>query len=102
MDIKDIENLALLARIELGDAEKASLLQDLDAILGYVKQIESLDLPVQAGVSKNDEEYKLYNVWREDLPASGGRDILRDFSEQFIKEQFPDSQDGFLKVKKIL
>ncbi len=101
MDIKDIENLALLARIELGDAEKASLLQDLDAILGYVKQIESLDLPVQAGVSKNDEEYKLYNVWREDLPASGGRNST-DFSSKLIKEQFPDSQDGFLKVKKIL
>ena len=90
MNIKDIESLAMLARLELSDAEKKSLLADLDSILGYVKQIESLDM------SETEEDYKLYNVWREDILEK------RDFSLDIIKEQFPDVQDGFLKVKKIL
>lgn len=90
MNIKDIENLANLARLELSDMEKESLLKDLDSILGYVKQIESLK------VGDVDTEQKLYNVWREDEVKP------REFSLELIKQQFHDSQDGFLKVKKIL
>ncbi len=90
MDIKDVENLAMLARIELSEEEKRGLLSDLDSILDYVRQI---------GEVKIDEEktdYNLVNVWREDEIESG------EFSRELITEQFPDSQDGFLKVKKIL
>ena len=90
MDIKDVENLAMLARIELSEEEKRGLLSDLDSILDYVRQI---------GEVKIDEEktdYNLINVWREDEIEPG------EFSKELIAEQFPDSQDGFLKVKKIL
>ena len=95
MDIKDIENLAQLARIELSDTEKKSLLKDLDSILGYVKQIESLDL-ANEGQTSLESRVMPYNVWREDeiKPC--------EFSRDLIMKQFPDSQDGFLKVKKIL
>ena len=44
MQIKDIEKLAELAKIELTDSEKEALLKDLDSILGYVKQIESVEV----------------------------------------------------------
>ncbi len=90
MNIKDIENLAELAKIELSDAEKKTLLKDLDSILAYVKQIESVE------VEDVLPEYNLKNVWREDKEKS---DI---FSRDLIIDQFPNSQDGFLKVKKIL
>ena len=90
MDIKDVENLALLARIDLSEAEKVSMLSDMESILGYVKQIEEVK------IEDIRQEHKLYNVWREDEIQP------RDFSLELIKKQFPDSQDGFLKVKKIL
>lgn len=90
MDIKDVENLAELARIELTDEEKKELLKDMEGILKYVKVIEKVE------VDNVDLEYKVKNVWREDILGS------RDFSAEIIKEQFPDAQDGFLKVKKIL
>ena len=90
MNIKDVENLAALARIELSDSEKESLLKDLDSILGYVKQIESV--PAEEG----KKEIALKNVWREDELEP------RDFDRALILGQFPDSKDGFLKVKKIL
>lgn len=90
MDIKDVENLAELAKIELLQEEKESLLADMQGILSYVKQIESVK------VGGMEEEYQIYNVWREDKIEP------REFSSEIIKKQFPDSQDGFLKVKKIL
>ena len=90
MNIKDVENLASLARIKLGEDEKKDILSDMESILGYVKQIEEVK------VEDVEPEYKVYNVWRED------ETIPRDFSKDLIAEQFPDAQDGFLKVKKIL
>ncbi len=90
MEIKDIEDLANLARIELGEDEKRELLSDMKGILDYVKQIEN------AKVDDEESSFDVANIWREDVKSKS------DFSEQLIKKQFPDSQDGFLKVKKIL
>ena len=98
MDIKDVENLAKLARIELSEEEKKELLSDMDSILGYVKQIEE----VKINEEKNEDNF--INVWREDSPrlAQAGQVEPREFSRELILGQFPDTQDGFLKVKKIL
>jgi aspartyl-tRNA(Asn)/glutamyl-tRNA(Gln) amidotransferase subunit C len=96
MNIKDVENLAELARIELSEDEKKGLLTDMGSILDYIKQIERVD--VQHSVLNSEN----CNVWREDLPAGAGEITSREFSRELITEQFPDSQGGFLKVKKIL
>ncbi|MFA6273753.1 MAG: Asp-tRNA(Asn)/Glu-tRNA(Gln) amidotransferase subunit GatC [Candidatus Paceibacterota bacterium] len=90
MEIKDIEKLAELAKIELTDAEKQGLLKDLDGILDYVRQIESVE------VEDIEPEYLNKNVWREDENKPSV------FSRDLIINQFPDSKDGFVKVKKIL
>jgi aspartyl-tRNA(Asn)/glutamyl-tRNA(Gln) amidotransferase subunit C len=90
MEIKDVENLADLARIELSLEEKQEILKDMKGILEYVKVIEGVQ------VEDIKPEYSLKNVWREDILES------REFSKELITGQFPDSQDGFLKVKKIL
>jgi len=90
MNIKDVENLANLARLELSLEEKEAILKDMGGILDYVKQVEEVKMP------EINNNYSLYNAWRED-------DIVpRDFSKKIITDQFPNSQDGFLKVKKIL
>ncbi|OGI62432.1 hypothetical protein A2818_00515 [Candidatus Nomurabacteria bacterium RIFCSPHIGHO2_01_FULL_40_12] len=90
MNIKDVENLAQLARIELGEEEKQDILLDMESILGYIKQIE------EVRIEDIEMDYNLHNVWRED------KEEIREFSRELIKEQFPDVKDGFLKVKKIL
>lgn len=96
MDIKDVENLAELAKLELSTEEKEHLLSDMESILEYVKQINEIK------VEDIKSDYDLYNVWREDLPASLGLTQPQEFSKKLIIGQFPDAQDGFLKVKKIL
>ena len=90
MEIKDVEKLAELARIELSEKEKQELLGDMESILGYVKQIEAVK------VDDIKEEYDLKNIWREDTLEP------REFSRDLIIGQFRESEDGFLKVKKIL
>ncbi|MEI6280909.1 MAG: Asp-tRNA(Asn)/Glu-tRNA(Gln) amidotransferase subunit GatC [bacterium] len=90
MQIKDVENLAELARIELTEEEKIAIQKDMGGILEYVKMIEEVE------VGEIKTEYNLKNIWRED------EIIPRDFDKEIITKQFPKSQDGFLKVKKIM
>ena len=90
MNIKDVENLAELARLELSIEEKEAMLKDMDSILGYVKQIEEIKTSDETPV------FNIKNIWREDEISS------REFSHELVTEQFPASKDGFLKVKKIL
>ncbi len=90
MDIKDVENLALLARIDLSEEEKKRILSDMGSILEYVNDIEKVEV---GNVKLNHQQY---NVWREDELKP------REFSRDLILKQFPHSQDGYLKVKKIL
>lgn len=93
MTIDDVENLAELAKLELTDKEKNQILKDLEGILAYVKQIEEVEVP------NIEPEYLNRNVWREDVPR---REDEVEFSRELILEQFPDSKNGFVKVKKIL
>ena len=106
MEIKDVENLAELAKIDLTTEEKRQILKDMGGILEYVKIIESVKVdvptPKRVGIPTSDKNqnvgkiYDTYNVWREDKIDS------HEFSRESIIKQFPDSQDNFLKVKKIL
>lgn len=90
MDIKDVENLANLAKIDLTLEEKEGILKDMGGILEYVKTIESVKL------NEITPKYDTYNIWREDKTEA------KEFSKELITEQFPEKQDNFLKVKKIL
>ena len=93
MEIRDIEKLAKLARIELTDAEKQAFATDLENILHYVDQIK--EAPTKEATL---ELGSMYNRVREDVvdESRTGR-----FTEKILAEA-PETQDGFIKVKKIL
>ncbi len=90
MNIGDIEKLADLARIKLNKEEAEAMLSDMQGILEYVKVIEGVE------VEDIQSNYSVHNAWREDVL------VEREFSKDSIIQQFPDKQDKFLKVKKIL
>ncbi len=81
-----LEHLARLARLELRPEEKNKLLKDLQDILGYVAELQSLDLK-----EVPDLEPFLKNALRED----GER---QSTDQGAGKESFPESRNGFLKV----
>ena len=90
MNLKDVENLAELAKLEMSGEEKQEILKDMEGILGYVNMVERVE------VEDIKPALDVYNAWRED------KEEPREFSKEIIAEEFPDSKDGFLKVKKIL
>lgn len=88
---EEIRNLAHLARIEVTDAEVAEYAKDFESILGYVEQINNVD------VSSVASSFIHINVARDDEhPNPEGSAVDRLLADA------PATQDGFYKVPKIL
>ena len=93
MNPQDIENLAKLARMELSEAEKASLASDMKNILAFVDQIKEADIDMDA----EGRLGPVYNVFRSDEnPHETG------IHTEALVSAAPDREGDFVKVKKIL
>ncbi len=91
MTEKDIEKLAELAKIRIPEGRAEGFLKDFESILGYVKQIESVD------VGDVKQEFFLKNIMRGDAnPNETGA-----LSEALLSAT-PATHEGFVKVNKIL
>ena len=92
MEIKDIEHLAHLARIDIDASEREALLYEMKSILGYIDTISEVD------TSAVDLTLPLHrNIMREDVVTHETGSHTAS-----IMKNAPDSQDGFVKVRKIL
>lgn len=90
----DVKKLAELSRLALTDVEVEKLRGEIDAIVSYIDAVQKV--PIPEGVSPNPH-LDIVNVMRPDgNPHEGGV-----FSKD-IADQFPDSENGYLRVKKIL
>ena len=91
---KDIDKLAALARIEMTDDEKGSILKDLESILGYVSEIQEVattEAPAEERIGM------LKNVMREDANPTAERTHTEE-----IVASAPRREGDYIKVKKIL
>ena len=93
LEIKDIEKLAKLARINLTEEEKVSFLKEVDPILGYVAQLKE----ITSTVSDKKKAGEHRNIIREDSEPT-----LSGVSTEIIVADMPESQNNYLKVKKIM
>lgn len=92
MTKEEILHLGTLSRVSLSDEEVAKFNPEIDAILEYVGQVSEIVSDIgekTAGV--------VHNVFREDEVTNEPGAYTSD-----IVAAFPDKQDNFLKVKKIL
>jgi aspartyl-tRNA(Asn)/glutamyl-tRNA(Gln) amidotransferase subunit C len=62
----EVRWVAHLARLELSDAELATMTRQLSAILDYVKQLQQVDTE---GVEPLAHALEVHNVFRADEPA---------------------------------
>lgn len=92
VSLEDVRHLAELSQIRLDKTELSSLASDIDRIVGYIDQLDELDT---AGVEPTFQLTGLENVWRTDeiKPQLERRELLR---------LAPDSEDGQVKVPKVL
>ena len=90
---KDIDHLAELSNFSLSEAEKTSLRQDLQNIIGYISQLDELDV---SGVEPTYQVFEMENIWREDkiLPQEADRETLLNLA--------PAMTDNQIKVPKVL
>lgn len=90
--VEDVKKLAALSRIALEEGQLEKFTKEFDAILAYVGQLESLELP-KAG----EEKPVLRNVMREDgEPHASGV-----YTEKIV-QQFPSREGDALVVKQII
>jgi aspartyl-tRNA(Asn)/glutamyl-tRNA(Gln) amidotransferase subunit C len=90
---EQILHIAELARLELSEEEQVRIAQQLDSILGYVKQLEEVNTE---GVEITSQVSGLVDVWRADK----AKDWPRDEVERALSQG--DLEDGHIKVKKVL
>ena len=88
----DIQHLASLSSLALADDEVDELRQDLENIIGYIKQLGELDT---AGVEPTYQVTGLENVWREDEVQSG-------VSREALLNLAPEKQNNQVKVPQVL
>ncbi|MCE5203895.1 MAG: Asp-tRNA(Asn)/Glu-tRNA(Gln) amidotransferase subunit GatC [Coriobacteriales bacterium] len=76
----DVQHVALLARLKLDDEQVTLLQGELDAILGYISEIQKLDL---SGVEPTAHAIPMVNSTRPDevRPGLSREDALRNAPE---------------------
>lgn len=91
--VKELENLANLARIKLSEDDKKSLLKEFDSILGYVDQLKKVNVSLDA----EGRVGAVRNVTRTDSAAP----VSPEDRERLLDEA-PHREGDFIAVKKII
>lgn len=88
---EDLANIAALARVTVKPEEEEKMLADMQAILGYVSEINE----VSGDVERNKGTH--YNVVREDVAT-----YQTGSHTEAILEEAPATEDGYVKVEQVL
>lgn len=89
----EVLKLARLARLRLDNKEVERFRKEISAILGYVEQLQAVDL---TGLVPTSQVTGLTNVMRED------KEIEYGIEPAELLKNAPASQSGQIKVKRIL
>lgn len=89
----EVRRLARLAQLSLSEDEVAGYQQEFEQILEYVKQLQAVDVGDR---QPTGQVSGLEGRERPDEPRSD------DVSRDDLLNGAPDSQDGYIKVKKVL
>ena len=94
LDKKQVEHIAKLGRLALTETEINQYQKDLNAILGYVEQLQELDT---TGVEPMIGAIELKNVVREDIVHA----VSAEEKSKMLANA-PDSEDSFIKVPQMV
>jgi len=91
-DSIDVRYVAHLARMHLADDEVARLQRQLEQIVGYVRQLNELDV---AGIEPTAHAIPVQNVFRADEVRPG-------LAHGTVMANAPQARDGLFIVPKII
>ena len=90
---QDVERVAELANLELSSAEKASMLHDLNSLLGYFSQLNELDT---ASVPP------MLQALETATPHLREDEVAPSLNRAAVLAYAPDSDGIFFKVPKVI
>jgi len=91
---EEVQHIAKLARLGLTESEIEKFQKDLSAILDYFEKLKEVDI---SGVEPTSHSVLVENLARKDEPKEEKLETRKK-----IIEEFPESKDGYVKVKSIL
>lgn len=89
---KDVENVALLSRLEIAEADVETFTGQLNAILEYVAVLDKADTEQ---VDPTAHVLPLKNVMRPD-------EMRPSLQRELALSNAPEQEDGYFKVPKIM
>jgi len=89
---KDVEHVAMLARLHLDEEEKAKYTEQLNSILDYMEKLNQLDTEK---VEPTSHVLPIKNVFRKDK-------VEKSLANEEVLANAPDKEDGYFKVPKII
>jgi len=92
--LEEVKKLAALSRINLSPEEEVSLQAEIGSILGYIDQINKIDLG-NTGSDKGVPDQR--NVWRNDEEVN----VTGALTDRLLANT-PSREGNYVKVKKIL
>lgn len=93
LTLEDVLKLARLARLWLSDEEAEGFRRELSAILGYVRQLQEVNVD---GLEPTVQVSGLTNVMREDTVLDYG------MNREDLLQNAPQVEDEQLKVKRMI
>ena len=90
---EDVLKLAKLAKLDLSKTEIDSFTHEIKDILGYVEQLQSVDVK---GLEPTSQVTGLKNVTRSDTVINYG------ISKEELLKNVPEVKDGQIKVRRVL
>ena len=98
--LEDIQHVADLANLELTSEELPRMAHDLNAILGYIAQLDELDTSDIAPMAQVDEALG-------HMPAVAGEMLRRDVvtastNQADVMAEAPETDGRFFKVPKVI
>lgn len=89
---EDVKHIARLSRLSLSDEETETFCSQLNTIIEYVEQLNSLNT---GNTEPTSHVIPLNNVMRDDIPAAS-------LSVEEALKNAPDSTEKFYRVPKII
>lgn len=90
--VKDVENVANLARLEISEQEKELFTKQLDSILGFAEKLNELNTD---GVQPTSHVLDMKNVVRRDI-------VRTSLEREWALANAPDHEDGYFRVPPVI
>lgn len=92
IDLQEVKHIAILARLDLSNAEIPLYAKQLSKILDYVEQLKDLNTD---NIEPTSHILNLSNVFRND-------EIHHELNQKQVFQNAPEQEDNFFKVPQIM